>query len=210
MNELLEELDGKISKATERLKTLKLEVSSLSEQLEQARMEEAAARMNRQPDIKALRDRVIELQADIAGTQRAWEMQVSELSSLQLERKGELAKIGQAQEPILQAEANEIAGEIYGLLYEAAKQLSELKARGPELESAMKALDAYNKEVGLAVPPHSIQKLRGLCAALHLGILKALEYPFPAASLDGKDLPAQEALVQALRAGSGGWRLRIP
>jgi DNA repair exonuclease SbcCD ATPase subunit len=206
----LEQLDGKISDAKERLKSLKLEVTTLSEQLEQTRMEEAAARMNRQPDIKALRDRVIELQADIAGTQRAGDLQVRELSNLQLQRKEELAKIGQGREPILQAEADEIAGEIYGLLYEAAKRLGELKARGPELESAMKALDAYNKEVGLEVPPHNIQKLTVLCSALHSGILKALESPFPEKPLEGKDLPTQTALVQALRNGSGGWRLRIP
>jgi len=210
MSELLEQLNGKISDANERLKSLKIEVTALSEQLEQARREEAAARMNRQPNIKDLRDLVIALQADIAGTQRAWDMQSRELNCLQVDRKEELAKIGQSLEPILRAEFNDISREIYSLLYEVAKKLPELKAKVPEINSAMKAVDSFNKEIGRGVTNHTSQPLIGLCSAVHEGLLKALEYPFPEKTFDDKDLPMQSVLVQALRSGRGGWRLRIP
>jgi chromosome segregation ATPase len=194
MNAHLEELDSTISEGKERLKTLRVEASNVSERLEVARNAEAAAIVSGQSNISKLRKDVIELQAAIVGTQRAWGLQSAILEELEREKRRELRKMGEAQEPELRAEVNKMAADLYGLLAGAIAKTMDLRAKVRELRAALKMQGPSVEQ--------KAKQLEFLCNALEDSLGQSLSSHFPVAIFATGELPSVESLKKSLRKGS--------
>ena len=140
MTEKLEQINKKILDAETRLKEINAEIKALASSLAEKRTEQATAIVEKNPT-KHIVDEVLNLQANLSGSQRAHEDLTQTLSSFREERKAELRAIGRTQAEIAKDECMKLAASIYSHFAESKRELVNLKAKKDEFRAALIAAD---------------------------------------------------------------------